>query len=187
MAFYYIPQNAWGLVEQAFYEAVSFYSQQGGGCRPVVLWCAPAQRGAYTHFDGNLHAVNRALVDWLANGEDTNVIAIYTNDAGYAADIRGQILATGFYDDNGEAAPVIIPDANPDGFWGCRFTQDGPNWLDSGDQEEVRIPASWSDYWDGAPEWNGTGTFSTAIIDDLKGFIANYNGKFYFDFHEDED
>jgi hypothetical protein len=181
MAFYYIPQNAWGLVEQAYYEAAGFYSGQGGGCRPVVLWCALAQRGGYTHFDGNAQAVNEPLVDWFANGDDANVISIYTNDAEYAENIRAQILATGFYGEN-EDGVVIVEGSNPEGYWGCAFTEAGPNWLNANEIDGVPTPPEWSEYWNGAPEWVSNGSFNNAITDQLKGFIANYNGKFYFDF-----
>ncbi|HTQ14630.1 MAG TPA: hypothetical protein VMH86_12220 [Rhizomicrobium sp.] len=182
--YFYIPQNAWGLVDQEHYATVGFYSQPGGACRPVALWCEAAQRGAYTHFDGNEQAVSENLAAWLAGDSDASIVNVYANDAEHAVDIQNQILTTGV------CQAAVVADANPEEYWGCHFTEAGPEWVDDTDipaEEKTRTPASWSDYWPGAPTWMETGAFTGAIVAPLAGFIANYNGRFYFDFAEDQD
>jgi hypothetical protein len=179
--YYYIPQNAWGLVDQEHYDVAGFYSQQGGGCRPVALWCEGAQRGAYTHFDGNLNAVSQNLMEWLADNDNENTIMVYTADVHDANAILAQLNAIGY------CTCAIVEGANQHGFWGCHFTDAGPAWVDEiqiPEDDKTMTPGSWSNYWFGAPEWM---TFNSAIIDSLTGFIANYNGRFYFDFDSDSD
>ncbi|MGH6871039.1 MAG: hypothetical protein ACREHE_05975 [Rhizomicrobium sp.] len=178
--YYYIPQNSWGLVDQAHYQTAGFYSSPGGACRPAALWCQAAQRGAYTHFDGNVNAISQSLVQWLANNNAGNTIDVYCGDADYANDLLGQITAIAY------CPGAVVANANPDGYWGCDFTDVGPVWVDDtgiDEDEKVRAPDNWSDYWDDAPDWIPTGTFTSAIVDQLQGFFANYNGQFYFDFH----
>jgi hypothetical protein len=170
--FYYIPQNAWGLVEGAHWAEVCFYSQPGGSCRPVALWCLETGRAAYTHYDGGERgAVTTQLADWLVDDNPDREIFVSTEE-----------------EDDYTAITVNLADykksfvKNTDiGTWHCRFTLGGVQWMEQG-LPELRTPPSWSDYWPGAPDWVNGGTFSNAITDQLSGFIANYNGHFYFDF-----
>lgn len=178
--YYYIPQNAWGLVSQAHYAAVAFFSTPGGPCRPVSLWCGTSQRGAFTHFDGNAHAVTPQLAEWLADDNAAATINIYASNTDDADAILSQLDAIAVCN------RVIMPGTNPDIDWACSFGDTGPLWHDADGQgiAKVHAPGAWSDYWPGAPDWNDDGsTFTNVIIHNLTGFFANYNGRYYFDFH----
>jgi hypothetical protein len=172
--FYYSPQNAWGLVDGEHWANLGFYSQPGGSCRPVALWCQDTQRAAYTHYDGGANgALTTEIADWLVDDNKGYNIQISTEDI---QDYNSIIAKLHGYQ------TAFIKNENI-GTWHCRFTQEGAQWLEQGEPEQ-RTPVSWSEYWNGAPEWVTSGTFSNAIVDQLVGFIANYNGHFYFDFPE---
>ncbi|WP_371182346.1 hypothetical protein [Xanthomonas sacchari] len=178
MNYYYIPQNAWGLVDADGAQNVGFYSALGGPCSPVAIWCEATSRAAYTHFDGNQHAVSAALADWLSDGSAHHELNVLGFHQPHLDAIKAQLEAVL------EGAHVAtLPEQEQ--FWGFRIDANTPVWVDERElppEDLVEIPDSWHGYWDGAPEWVNGGTFTNAIADQLTGFIANYNGRFYFDF-----
>jgi hypothetical protein len=179
--YYYIPQNAWGLVDASEEQNTGFYSQPGGPCSPVAIWCQATARAAYTHFDGNAQAVDAALADWLADSAAQNGLSVHGCHQPHLDEIKAQLEAA-FH-----GAQVTTLCDDPGQYWGFMIDTDAgqPVWVDEmtlPDEDLFPLPDAWRGYWAGAPDWANGPTFTSAISAALTGFIANYNGRFYFDF-----
>ncbi|EDP95014.1 hypothetical protein U8527_08290 [Kordia algicida OT-1] len=177
MHYYYIPQHSWGLYDQAEDGNITgFYSAQGGPCRPVTLWCSATNRGAFAHWDDD-SLMTENLLYWLVNGDYENQITIYTTEDAMD-EVNASILAI-------NADTQILHDEIEIGIWGFTFDGDfGPIDVDNiPDNDLEEMPVNWSDYWGNAPDWQNGSTFSAQIILAINGFFANYNGRYYFDFH----
>jgi len=179
--YYYIPQNAWGLVDACEERNTGFYSRPGGPCSPVAIWCKATARAAYTHFDGYAQAVDAALADWLADNGAQNGLSVHGYDQSHLDEIKAQLEVAL------QGAQVTTLRDDPNQYWAFMIDTDAgqPVWVDEDDVPDealVPLPDSWHDYWAGAPDWRYGPTFTSAISDALTGFIANYNGRFYFDF-----
>jgi len=173
--YYYIPQHSWGLVENPNNEGVhGFYSGQGGPCRPVALWCNTTNRGAFAHWDiPNL--VTQNLINWLKNYTDGNQIDVYTTEDNMQEVMNSIQVFTQNVANAGFTEPAT---------WGFTFAEvRAPiEVADIENDDKTDVPDIWSDYWDGAPDWQNGSTFTAEFIPAVDGFFANYNGRYYFDF-----
>ncbi len=176
--YYYIPQHSWGLVEYPNEIVQGFYSEAGGPCRPVALWCEETSRGAFAHWD-DPELITQNLIDWLNNYVPENKIIVYTtqdNKKDVEERINELSEATEF---------TTTPIEN--GIWGFTFLGDRAaiSVNDILEEDMENLPAEWQAYWPGAPDWKDGSTFAAQFILAVNGFFANYNGRYYFDFNGD--
>lgn len=147
MDYYYVPQNAWGLLDEDFSSANGLYSESGGSCTPVALYCKDTRRLMFTHSDENGGTpLSVELAQWLTDLNMSNIIEISASN-----DNDRNIYITKINNLTTEQGAVFqgqigsVQNANV--FWCCSLssTTNEPLWVDFGSEVTgITLPVSYN-------------------------------------------
>ena len=169
MDYYYVPQNAWGVLDAEFSNTNGLYSEHAGPCTPVALYCIATGRLIFTHSDVNLGTpLSEKIVQWMIDYEANKIFVSATS----AAETQLYIGKLNTIEhDVGRQGPI-----NESTSWYCNLS-DGLVWVNSvsPNDEEITLPDSYAMAFPNIGE-----TMTSYIVNNNElPFVSSFNDKFF--------
>ena len=173
MNYYYVPQNAWGALDENFAKTNGLYSEESSPCSPVALYCPKKLRLLFTHSDpDNGTPLSDEIVDWMNDGDTNNKIfvsAIKSHICEMYVDKINSLISV----KSAESGPI-----NDKQCWYCFLDNEGKIvWVDyrAPNKTEIKLPFSYDDAFPNI----GVTMKNYIISNKSEPFVTSLNDKFF--------